>query len=195
MSASRRQYLKSTLALSGAAVGSRAGGWTEGSFDGLNAATPRTTTTARAQGSAPRLPTQADINEWYTTRRNWGRWGDDDEIGAVNLITAEKRREATSLVRTGRTVSLSRIFAPPQHFVRKNDRGGGAGSFVDYYGFIYHGQTVTHIDALSHIWENFSKSNSDSFVSTTKGQVSDIFFGIIHIFAFYFLWVICFLLI
>ena len=59
MSASRRQFLKSTLALGGAAVGSRAGGWTEGSFDGLNAATPRTTTTARAQGSAPRLPTQA----------------------------------------------------------------------------------------------------------------------------------------
>ena len=154
MSASRRQFLKSTLAIGGAAVGSRVGDWTERSFDGLSAATPRTTTAAPAQESDRRLPTQAEVDEWYTTRRNWGRWGDDDEIGAVNLITAQKRRAATSLVRSGRTVSLSRIFEPPQHFVRKNDRGGGAGSFVDYYGFIYHGQTVTHIDALCHIWEN-----------------------------------------
>ena len=43
-------------------------------------------------------------------RRNWGRWGDDDERGTVNLITEEKRRQAAGLVRTGRSVSLSRVF-------------------------------------------------------------------------------------
>ena len=115
---------------------------------------------ARASGRAApaqterRLPTPAEVDEWYTRRRNWGRWGDDDQVGAVNLITAEKRRAAAALVKNGRTVSLSRVFEPANHFVRKNDRGGGSGSFVDYYGFIYHGQTITHIDALCHVWEN-----------------------------------------
>ena len=47
---------------------------------------------------------------------------------------------------------MSRVFEPEQHFIRKNPRAGGAGSVVDYYGFIYHGQTITHIDApLSHV--------------------------------------------
>ena len=38
-----------------------------------------------------------------------------------------------------------------------------------------------HMSDFSHIWENSSESNSDPFVSTTKGEVSDMFFGIIHI--------------
>jgi kynurenine formamidase len=38
---------------------------------------------------------------------NWGRWGADDQLGTVNLITAEKVREAAGLVRTGKTISLT----------------------------------------------------------------------------------------
>ena len=33
--------------------------------------------------------------------RNWGRWGDDDELGTLNYITAEKVRQAASLVKQG----------------------------------------------------------------------------------------------
>ena len=39
-----------------------------------------------------------DIESFLRERRNWGRWGDDDQIGAVNLITAAKRLEAAALV-------------------------------------------------------------------------------------------------
>lgn len=94
--------------------------------------------------------------------RNWGRWGDDDEVGALNLVTAEKRLEAIGLVRSGRTVSLNRPYpknpapynpTPAQHFMRIHDRGQGAGAVVDYYGFVYHGQAMTHIDALCHVWD------------------------------------------
>ncbi len=86
----------------------------------------------------------------YDYKRNWGRWGQDDQIGAANLITPAKRVEAARLVRTGRVVSLSRVFTPPQHYIRVNaDRG----SVVDYYGFEYHGVTITHMDALSHMWD------------------------------------------
>ena len=38
--------------------------------------------------------------------KNWGRWGADDQLGSVNLITAEKRKQALSLAKTGQTVSL-----------------------------------------------------------------------------------------
>ncbi|MDQ1178584.1 cyclase family protein [Rhodococcus sp. SORGH_AS_0301] len=37
---------------------------------------------------------------------NWGRWGDGDEIGALNLITAERRHRALGTPRTGKLYSL-----------------------------------------------------------------------------------------
>lgn len=96
----------------------------------------------------------------YLQRRNWGRWGADDQRGTINLITAEKRVAAARLVQTGRTVSLSREFPktpgptnpnPAQHFMswRHTDEGGVA---TDYYGISYHGYATTHIDALCHMW-------------------------------------------
>ena len=103
----------------------------------------------------------AVIQAYYEERRNWGRWGDDDEVGALNLITDEKRLEAVALVAQGRTVSMNRPYpkhpgprnpSPAQHFMRASI-DGQAGGVVDYYGFIYHGQQMTHLDALCHVWE------------------------------------------
>jgi len=31
-------------------------------------------------------PTQDQIKEWFTSLSNWGRWGDDDQMGTLNLI-------------------------------------------------------------------------------------------------------------
>ncbi|MCE2542709.1 MAG: cyclase family protein, partial [Acidobacteria bacterium] len=39
---------------------------------------------------------------------NWGRWGEDDQLGALNLITPEKRVEALRLATEGIVVSMSR---------------------------------------------------------------------------------------
>jgi kynurenine formamidase len=38
---------------------------------------------------------------------NWGRWGSDDEIGTINLVTPEVRKRAAACVRTGRSFSLA----------------------------------------------------------------------------------------
>ncbi|MXZ99878.1 MAG: cyclase family protein, partial [Acidimicrobiaceae bacterium] len=43
------------------------------------------------------------MNAYLAKHRNWGRWGHDDQLGALNLITAEKRRSSAAAVRTGRT--------------------------------------------------------------------------------------------
>ena len=42
--------------------------------------------------------------------RNWGRWGDDDELGTLNFITPEKVVEAASLVKRGKVISLGGDF-------------------------------------------------------------------------------------
>ncbi|TIC82986.1 cyclase family protein [Nocardioides sp. GY 10127] len=42
--------------------------------------------------------------------RNWGRWGEDDRVGTLNLITPERRAAAAGLVRTGESISLSMSF-------------------------------------------------------------------------------------
>jgi kynurenine formamidase len=39
--------------------------------------------------------------------RNWGRWGDDDRIGTLNLITEEARVAAAASVEHGRAISLA----------------------------------------------------------------------------------------
>lgn len=41
---------------------------------------------------------------------NWGRWGADDEVGTVNLITEATRRDGATLVRRGRVFSLGLEF-------------------------------------------------------------------------------------
>ena len=108
-----------------------------------------------------RIPTQDEVNAQLWGRRNWGRWGDDDARGTLNLITPEKRRRAVALVQTGETVSLSRPLPtklsltnpkPAQHYTMWGDRAEGWGAAFDFYGTEYHGHTTTHIDALSHIW-------------------------------------------
>jgi kynurenine formamidase len=43
---------------------------------------------------------------------NWGRWGADDELGTLNLITDETRARAAAQARTGRRVSLARPIEP-----------------------------------------------------------------------------------
>ncbi|MCU1359947.1 MAG: hypothetical protein JWN99_1236, partial [Ilumatobacteraceae bacterium] len=58
--------------------------------------------------------TDDEVIELFDTCSNWGRWGADDQLGALNLITPDKRREAAALVREGISLSLARSvdFAP-----------------------------------------------------------------------------------
>jgi kynurenine formamidase len=103
-----------------------------------------------------------DVLAYLRSASNWGRWGPDDELGALNLVTPEKRRRAASLVKSGRSVSLSRPF--PTHVAPNNpspahlsatrvERGPNAGSVVDHAAIDCHGTASTHIDALCHVWD------------------------------------------
>ena len=109
------------------------------------------------------LPTQQEVLGWIRgARRNWGRWGKDDQRGTINLITPARRAAAARLVTSGRSVSLSRPFPttpglnnalPAHHYMKTIPRGTG-GFAADYYGIFYHGVASTHLDALCHTWDD-----------------------------------------
>ena len=108
-----------------------------------------------------RVPTKEEVLAYLKEDRNWGRWGTDDQKGAVNMVTPEKRAAAARLVRSGRAVSLSREFpktpapnnpTPAIHYMKREERGEHSGYSADYYGISYHGTAATHLDALCHVW-------------------------------------------
>jgi kynurenine formamidase len=99
----------------------------------------------------------ADVLALHTTLSNWGRWGDDDQLGALHLITPEVTAAAAAAVRSGRTVSCARALntraaednpAPvAHHMIGTVTEGWGA----DYLAVAPHGFATSHIDALCHV--------------------------------------------
>ncbi|MDN4474736.1 cyclase family protein [Demequina sp. SYSU T00192] len=53
---------------------------------------------------------EASIASMARAVSNWGRWGEDDAVGTLNLIDDEARTRAARLVRTGESLSLSLPF-------------------------------------------------------------------------------------
>ena len=109
-----------------------------------------------AQTNLPEV-TAEEVQAWLDEFSNWGRWGPNDELGTLNLITTEKRLKAASMVEDGTVVSLARDVnkdtAPdnPQpigHSARFSGNRIGWGS--DSYTINYHGYSYSHIDALPH---------------------------------------------
>jgi kynurenine formamidase len=112
--------------------------------------------TAQAPAAKDRpTVTRADLDAMMKSLSNWGRWGAEDELGTLNLITPEKRKQAAALVRDGITVSLAHDTAknPPAFghrmiaLPREVDFAGAA----DEYRIAYHGFTETHMDSLCHM--------------------------------------------
>lgn len=54
------------------------------------------------------IPSEAEVLTYFDNISNWGRWGEDDQLGTLNLLSAAKTRQATALVQEGVTVSCSR---------------------------------------------------------------------------------------
>lgn len=47
------------------------------------------------------------INDYIAKYSNWGRWGADDELGALNHVGPEEVVAAARLVRQGKVTSMS----------------------------------------------------------------------------------------
>src|SRR5258708_5249230 len=58
-------------------------------------------------GARPTMASEEDFRRAMKELSNWGRWGNDDELGAANLITPAKRKQAMALVTESLPVSLA----------------------------------------------------------------------------------------
>lgn len=97
-----------------------------------------------------------DIDKMFDELSNWGRWGEDDQRGTLNLITPQKRRQAAALVKEGISISLSEDLSTEHSVDNTNpmqvtvSADIGSPVAMEEWQIFYHGLTYAHIDALCH---------------------------------------------
>jgi hypothetical protein len=116
---------------------------------------------AMAQSARPNSTPQ-DFVRLQKQLSNWGRWGANDQTGAVNLITPDKRKAALHTVKEvvcfsmARNAEIKQAVDNPVPIVRKTTRTGasqpktGIASTSDTFFISYHGMAHTHMDSLCH---------------------------------------------
>ena len=134
--------------------------------------TSAVTVSQEVRTGADRVVTKEDGERWKKELSNWGRWGKDDQIGTVNLITPAKRKQAVALAKEGFVVSLSRDVptekaADTPWPLAHTYLGVG----IDQYEIRYHGYAHTHLDSLAHVADNgvFYNGYKPDPDSVTKG--------------------------
>lgn len=134
-----------------------------------------------SQSNRPVL-TRAEFERWKTELSNWGRWGKDDELGALNLVTPAKRKRAAALVKDGVSVSMASDVdtqkaedntSPYEHtMIQLSPINAGERLTVAYHGYSH-----THLDAFAHrffdgkMWNGFSRDEVTSEGGARKGSI------------------------
>jgi kynurenine formamidase len=144
-------------------------------------------------GNGPASAEDLALLRGYIERcSNWGRWGEDDELGAVNLIDAAAVRRGASAVRAGKTVLLTMPYdgeGPQDGVLRTNPQLVTTATGLDYlageqdflpgggdakgFGFsddtlIMSNQAGTQWDALSHVFYDGKMYNGRSAAESTS---------------------------
>jgi kynurenine formamidase len=106
----------------------------------------------------------AAFDRMFEELKNWGKWGEDDELGTMNYLTPDKIATAAASVRKGRCVSMAipinKQAGPDNpnpavhlmslmHDVPISKSGLSFG--MCYLGMASHGDAHTHVDALNHV--------------------------------------------
>ena len=106
----------------------------------------------------------AFIRNFIATKSNWGRWGDDDELGTLNLIDAQAGMRGANAVTRGVRLSCGRTLSPKQspdnpnpvlhHMTHSGESSPSEGmsSASDWLGLEFHGYAMSHLDAPSHMF-------------------------------------------
>ena len=104
------------------------------------------------------LVTKAEYDRWQKELSNWGRWGKDDEMGTLNLVTPAKRKQAAALVKDGISVSLASNAATEKGIdvpcpVEWAMLIANQSSAMDRIGYpCIHGAGTTHLDSFAHVF-------------------------------------------
>lgn len=128
-----------------------------------------------AQSQAAEPVTSEDVNGLIEELSNWGRWGKEDQLGTLNLITPEKRVAAAALVTEGVSISLSHPLltepaadnpSPFEHKMVAIPSETNAWA-VDSISVVFHGFGHSHMDALCHLSHKGQYYNGRSISTVT----------------------------
>lgn len=121
--------------------------------------------------------------------KNWGRWGADDQIGAINFLTPEQVVRGAKCVRSGKTFPLGLeilrpggdpsidIRGPIKKFMSADKSDfiagtiepmGGGTEYADDFMMLYL-QASTQVDALGHVWYDDKLYNGYDAQTTIGG--------------------------
>ncbi|MUL79024.1 cyclase family protein [Mycolicibacterium sp. CBMA 226] len=134
------------------------------------------------------------LDDYIAQYSRWGTWGEDDQLGAINLVGPEQVRAAAALVRDGKVISLTLPYdqqGPQPGAIRSNPQlvttatgtdvlAGTQGDFPGDFGYsddmiIMGLQCGTQWDALSHIfhkgkmWNGYSAGDHTSNGAVRNG--------------------------
>ena len=134
--------------------------------------------------------TRAEYDRWKREHSNWGRWGKNDTLGALNLVTPAKRQQAVALAREGTTVSLAADadFQKGANGVMPYERivtSVGPTGAGDRLTITYHGNNVTHMDAFGHrffdgkMYNGFSWEELTNQASSKSESIYDVHNGVL----------------
>ena len=146
---------------------------------------PAVSSAQPAPQASPPVLSAAQVGEMFEQLSNWGRWGDDDQIGTLNLITPAKRRQAAGLVREGISISLSQNLSTveavdnttPMQLIMTAQPGSPVA--MDEWRIFYHGLTYAHMDALCHArFEGKAYNGFDATEASESGCASS---GVEHL--------------
>ena len=129
-------------------------------------------------------PTKARMDEIFEQVKNWGRWGKEDQAGALNLIDDDVRKRAAACVRHGRAVSCAYELAVhpavdnPHPALHMMIAGGddclfpeiGLETTSDFVGLAFHGMATSHLDALCHVHVNGRRTKSPGYTLRKDDQ-------------------------
>lgn len=128
-----------------------------------------------------------------STRNNWGRWGEEDERGSLNLLDESTTLAAVSTPKTGKVYQLglpiqrtgipivdyrgapqrlSMVSHADEHMYEPYGGAPGVGCHEDVLVLASH--TSTHMDALCHVYENdktyngFGNDKMETFAGATR---------------------------
>ena len=138
----------------------------------------------------PNVPTEAEVIAMMDSLSNWGRWGDDDQLGTLNYVTPEVRRAAAGLVTEGVSVSCAwdienthepdHAMGTPQRFMVSTGESAAAvaesgvsrmSGALEFFGLVYHGYAITHLDGLCHIfWDGQMYNGKPAHLVNSGGR-------------------------
>lgn len=128
---------------------------------------------------------------------NWGRWGDDDELGTLNFVTNDVVRRGAAAILSGERITCGRVLSPSNgednpnpvlhHMTQSGEAAEATGmsSSSDWLGVECHGFAVSHLDAPCHLfWDGYMYNGHPAGsvhtrIGATRGSVDVAKLGII----------------